>query len=264
MHTTTRANRRGPSERPDRVLADIGLEGWQRRQPTAVRGLRSGGTRLELEEIRDREANVLAAGDRNAVTFAEARPPSASLRHALAAVASDAEMRRRPKQALAHVRPIVDVVLRDPSAAGPEARTRLSDGAVIGLLHFARVVVDADHATSMVAPVACVAVGSYGQRTPRLDRPGSLLIVLDDESGMRRRGERIADFIAEGLTGLGVDVAAAARTVGQTMTLAEALPPFLDMIEHRRFVSGRCSLYADLSKAVSQRSVMPRSMAPAA
>jgi len=207
-------------------------------------------------------ANVFAAN------FAESRPPSASLRHALFAMASDAAMRQRPKKAFAHVKPIADVALAQIEArrevgGSAAARSRLADGAVIGLLHFARAVVDTD-ATSIVAPVACVALGNYAERLPYLNRPGSLLIVLSQSLEAQRRGKRIADLIDEGLPTFGIDVAATTRTVNDCAALAESLPSFLGLISHRRFVAGRYGFFADLSKAMSELQSTPRTMAPAA
>jgi hypothetical protein len=202
-----------------------------------------------------------------AANFAESRPPSASLRHALIAMASDAGMGQRPKKAFAHVKPIADVALAEIEAGraigSAAARSRLADGAVIGLLHFARAVVDTD-ATSMVAPVACVALGNYAERLPYLNRPGSLLIALDESPQAQRRGKRIADFVDEGLAALGIDVAATARTVNSCAALAEALPSFLGLIGRRRFVAGRYSLFTDLSRVLSEPRGTPRTVAPAA
>jgi hypothetical protein len=207
-------------------------------------------------------ANVFAAN------FAESRPPSASLRHALVAMASDAGKRQSPTKAFAHVKPIADVALAEIEArraisGNAAARTRLADGAVIGLLHFARTVVDTD-ATSMVAPVACVALGNYAERLPYLNRPGSLLVVLGQSPEAQRRGKRIADLIDEGLATFGIDVAATTRTVNDCAALAEALPSFLGLISRRRFVAGRYGFFADLSKALSEQQSTPRTMAPAA
>lgn len=203
-----------------------------------------------------------------AANFAESRPPSASLRHALVAMASDAGMRQRPKKAFAHVKPIADVALAEIEArreigGSAAARSRLADGAVIGLLHFARAVVVTD-ATSMIAPVACVALGNYAERLPYLNRPGSLLIVLGQSPEAQRLGKRIADLIDEGLATLGIDVAATTRTVNDCATLAEALPSFLGLISRRRFVAGRYGFFADLSKALSELRSTPRTVAPAA
>lgn len=206
--------------------------------------------------------NVLTAN------FAESRPPSASLRHALVAMASDAGMRQRPKKAFVHVKPIADVALAEIEArreigGSAAARSRLADGAVIGLLHFARAVVVTD-ATSMVAPVACVALGNYAERLPYLNRPGSLLIVLGESPEAQRLGKGIADLIDEGLATLGIDLAATTRTVNDCAALAEALPSFLGLISRRRFVAGRCGFFADLSKALSELRGTPRTVAPAA
>ena len=204
--------------------------------------------------------------------FAESWPASASLRHALVALAAEAELRRNPRASLAHVRPLVDRALAeieansrvgDEVAGNPSAIVRLANSAIVGLLHFARVASDPD-APSMVAPVARVALGNYAARLPQPRPRGSLLILLDEHADERARGERIADFVAQGLIELGVQIVTVARTPGDCVTLADILPAFRGLVHKHRFVCGRYGLYTAFSRAVIEHEKTTLRMAPAA
>ena len=94
------------------------------------------------------------------------------LRHALRALASEPDFFRAPHQAIARLRPrfyaehrrLVQVTkIRGSLDERLRSRTRLADGAIIGLSHLARLSVDVE-ACSAVAPFAVMAVGKYGAR----------------------------------------------------------------------------------------------------
>ena len=96
---------------------------------------------------------------------------AAPLRHALRALASEPDFFRAP-QAIARLRPrfyaehrrLVQVTkIRGSLDERLRSRTRLADGAIIGLSHLARLSVHVE-ARSAVAPFAVMAVGKYGAR----------------------------------------------------------------------------------------------------
>jgi hypothetical protein len=187
------------------------------------------------------------------LSAAKSLPVSARLRHALMSFAADAHMRERPDAAFARVRPLVRAAYAEieakRSADDAIANVTLSDAAVVGMFHFARAVAD-PAAASMIAPVACVAIGNYAMRRARPPRHGGLLILLDEHGLERARGERIAEFMALGFLEIGINVLATPRTVSDSMALADVLPPFRGILERRRYITGRFSLFAALTRAL--------------
>ena len=193
----------------------------------------------------------------------------AKLRSALMALAVDAEKRAAPQFALSQIKIAFDLALdgieaRRLAGGGIDAylaeNVRLTDSAVAGLLHLARAAVDAD-APSMVAPIACVAIGNYAARLPADLRHGGLLLLLPPDAAARARGERIAKSIIAGLGRLDVGLEATLRTVPALVNLLESFPTLLSLFERRRFIRGRYDLFTDLDRAVGNSEPDPKVLA---
>jgi len=186
-----------------------------------------------------------------------------NLRSALFALATDPRARRSPETALAKLRVVVDIArsqIDQAMAAGgtaEEAHTssvRLTDAAVVGLLHFARPALDGQ-AAAMIAPVSCVAIGDYASSMPRAPFTGGLLVLLEERRVARARGEAIAGFIARGLADLGIEIETSAKTVGEAARLL-VMPAFAGWLRQWRWITGQQDLFVQFHR----RAVINQSM----
>jgi len=131
---------------------------------------------------------------------ADARPPNsnsrttptARIRHALRALASESEPGERLNQ-VRLLRPVVAQardILRERFESGGSAeaylrdRARLADSIVIGLLHIASISCGIRDG-SMVAPLAAIAAGGYGRRELAPGSDLDLLFLLPESSSSR-------------------------------------------------------------------------------
>jgi hypothetical protein len=183
----------------------------------------------------------------------------ASLRHALIGLASEVDARTVPGAALSKLRIAFDLAFDGIEArrlhGGAEAylreNVRLTDSAVAGLLHVARAAVDGG-APSIVAPIACVAIGNYAARLPETMRVGGVLLLVPTAPAARVRGEQIAGFNVQGLEVLGLDIECVVRTVPALVSLLEDFPSLTPMVERRRFIRGRYDLFVELEREVGK------------
>jgi [protein-PII] uridylyltransferase len=192
--------------------------------------------------------------------FHDAAPSAGSVRHVLRAIASDPGVALDRKRWLPRVRPLVDsahATLRTQFEADGSVeaflrgRTRLADGAVIGLLHLARAVVRSDEVVTAIAPVTVLAVGGYGRRELGPASDLDLLFLLGNPAG-RAHAERLIGFVLTGLWDLGFEVGRATRTVGECRELARVEHRVLASLLDARFLAGSHTLHAMLDGAVRQ------------
>ena len=188
----------------------------------------------------------------------DATPLAASVRHVLRAIASDPGEALDRKRWLARVRPLVDrsqatLRARFEADGSVEAflrgRTRLADGAVIGLLHLARAVARADDVVTAIAPVTVMALGGYGRRELGPASDLDLLFLLADRA-RRSDAERLIGFVLTGLWDLGFVVGHATRTVAECIELSRVDHKVLASLLDARFLAGSVSLHAMLESAI--------------
>jgi hypothetical protein len=187
-----------------------------------------------------------------------------NLRSALYALASDPRARRSPETALAGLRVVVDIArsqIDQAQAAGGtteeahRATVRLTDAAVVGLLHFARVALDGQ-AVSMIAPVSCVATGDYASSMARIPFASGLLVLLEEHRIARARSEAVAGFVARGLADLGIEIETSAKTVDEAARLL-VLPAFAGWFRRRRWITGQQDLFVQFDRrAVINQSIL--------
>jgi hypothetical protein len=186
------------------------------------------------------------------------RVPTAAIRHALRALASEtgplAGLRGvklvRPLVAQAHE------VLRKRLEAGGSVeaylrgRARLADSAVVGLLHIASVSTRM-RGNNMVVPLAAVAVGRYGRSELAPGSDLDLLFILP-ENGQSRAGavagatETCIKAVVAGLWDLGFVLDHTARSSRECLALARDEPSVLASLRDRRFLWGGFGLFAAL------------------
>ena len=177
------------------------------------------------------------------------------LRSTLYALATDYRAWQSPMKALAPLRVIVDVAIRNLDLAGTgeerhSAHVRLIDAAVIGLLRFARAALDGD-AESIIVPVSCVAIGDYASANPSPAFVGGLLVLTEEHQDLRARGEAIAGFIAQGLAELGIEIETFAKTAKEAAKLL-GLPTFAGWRRERRLmIAGQRALFARFQRQAS-------------
>jgi [protein-PII] uridylyltransferase len=186
------------------------------------------------------------------------RVPTAEIRHALRALASEAGP-LTGLRGLKLLRPLVaqaHEVLRERLEAGGSVeaylrgRTRLADSAVIGLLHIASVSTRM-RGNNMVAPLAAVAVGGYGRSELAPGSDLDLLFLLP-ESDQSRAGavaaatEACIKAVIAGLWDLGFVLDHAARSPRECLDLAREEPAVLANLLDRRFLWGGFGLFAAL------------------
>jgi [protein-PII] uridylyltransferase len=180
---------------------------------------------------------------------------TAAIRHALRALASETGLRAglrsvkllRPLVAQAHD------VLRERLETGGSVeaylrgRARLADSAVIGLLHFASVS-SGIRGSSMVAPLAAVAIGGYGRRELAPGSDLDLLFLLPERSQPEAAAAVAAcvNAVVAGLWDLGFVLDHAARSSGDCLDLARDEPAVLASLVDRRFLWGGFGLFAAL------------------
>ena len=190
------------------------------------------------------------------------RVPTAAIRHALRALASETGplaglcgvMRGvklvRPLVAQAHE------VLRERLEAGGSVeaylrgRTRLADSAVVGLLHVASVSTRM-RGNNMVVPLAAVAVGGYGRSELAPGSDLDLLFLLPENSQSRAGAvaaatETCINAVVAGLWDLGFVLDHAARSPQECLDLARDEPTVLASLLNRRFLWGGFGLFAAL------------------
>jgi [protein-PII] uridylyltransferase len=192
--------------------------------------------------------------------YHDAAPPAASVRHVLRAIARDPGEALDRRRWFARVRPLVDrshATLRarfeGDGSVTPflRGRTRLADGAVIGLLYLARAVVRSDAVVTPIAPVTVLAVGGYGRRELAPASDLDLLFLLGDPEG-RAHAERLIGFVLTGLWDLGFEVGHATRTAVECIELARVDRIVLASLLDARFLAGSCALHAMLGGDVRQ------------
>jgi [protein-PII] uridylyltransferase len=182
--------------------------------------------------------------------------PTAAVRHALRALASEAG----PQAGLGGIkllRPLVaqaHEVLRERLEAGGSVedylrgRARLADSVVLGLLHIASVSTGM-RGNNMVAPLAAVAVGGYGRSELAPGSDLDLLFLLPETSQPRGGAAATAaclNAVIAGLWDLGFVVDHAARSPGECLDLAHDEPVVLAGLLDRRFLWGGFGLFAAL------------------
>jgi hypothetical protein len=177
---------------------------------------------------------------------------TAPLRYALRALASEPDFLAAPHQVIARLRPRVDAEKRR-LAQGREMRgslderlcnwARLVDSAIIGLIHLARVSVDAD-ARTVVAPFAVMAVGQYGARRCEPESTFELQYLLPDDQGSRERSGQIVASMQIGLAEFGLRHRDAMSTVVECARAAHGDPAAAERFATVRFLGGQYALYA--------------------
>jgi [protein-PII] uridylyltransferase len=191
--------------------------------------------------------------------------PGVSVRHLLRAIATEPLVARR--RCLERVRPLVDrehalLQARFEADGCVEAlmrgRTRLADGAVLGLLSLARASVSGN-AMMALAPVTIVALGGYGRRELAPASDLDLLFLLADASGRDAYAERVIGFMLTGLWDLGFTVGHSTRTLSECRALAGCDPVVLASLLDLRFLAGSSALYAWLDAGLRGPASGPRS-----
>jgi [protein-PII] uridylyltransferase len=185
------------------------------------------------------------------------RVPTAAIRHALRALAS--ETGPLTGRGVKLLRPLVaqaQEVLRGRLEAGGSVedylrgRTRLADSAVIGLLHIASVSTRM-RGGNMVAPLAAVAVGGYGRSELAPGSDLDLLFLLPESSQSRAGAvaaatETCIKAVVPALWDLGFVLDHAARSSRECLDLARDEPSVLASLLNRRFLWGGFGLFAGL------------------
>lgn len=181
-----------------------------------------------------------------------------ALRHVLRALASELATAGIADRRLTHLRPLVDAeharLLEQLDAGGAiedymRGRARLADNLVVGLFHLARVCVGADTST-MVPPLAALAVGDYGRcRLARRSTLG-LLFLHSNDGEARSRAERMVAFVVAALLELGFQVEHALLTPNDSaLCVASSLAANLrDM----RFLWGCYGVHAQLAARLEE------------
>ena len=219
-------------------------EGWQGIGP--IRGIPSA-----------------AVGDATSDDATSDRVPTAAIRHALRALASETGQLTglrgvkllRPLVAQAHE------VLRERLEAGGSVeaylrgRTRLADSAVTGLLHIASVSTRM-RGGHMVAPLAAVAVGGYGRSELAPGSDLDLLFLLPESSqssdgAVAAATETCIKAVVPALWDLGFVLDHAARSPRECLDLARDHPSVLASLLNRRFLWGGFGLFAGLDADLS-------------
>ena len=199
-----------------------------------------------------------AVGDAASDDATSDRVPTAAIRHALRALASETGQLTglrgvkllRPLVAQAHE------VLRERLEAGGSVeaylrgRTRLADSAVIGLLHVASVSTRM-RGNNMVAPLAAVAVGGYGRSELAPGSDLDLLFLLPESSQSRAGAvaaatETCIKAVVAGLWDLGFVLDHAVRSSPESLDLARDEPTVLASLLNRRFLWGGFGLFGAL------------------
>lgn len=179
--------------------------------------------------------------------------PAASVLAMLRELSMSAAMRSDPEAALDRARPVYRAALLNGGGA-----MRLTDCLVGGVFYFARAVADAE-AGAIVAPLACVATGSYAAGRPGPD--AGVLLVIEDRGEPRLRGERVATLTAFMLGELEAGLRTAVRSPADCAILSGALPSFRRSLAKRRFLRGRHALFDALGRALEQPSFASRKAA---
>jgi [protein-PII] uridylyltransferase len=178
--------------------------------------------------------------------------PGGSVRHVLRSIASEPATLPRRRRWRERARRLVDrehATLRarfeadglvEPFLRG---RTRLADGAVIGLLHLARAEIRPRGPESMIAPLTILALGGYGRRELAPGSDLDLLFLLAPAAGERTHAERLIGFVLAGLWDLGFEVGHATRSAAECRGLAASEPTVLASLLDARFLAGCFSLH---------------------
>lgn len=183
---------------------------------------------------------------------------SPALRSALRVLAAQPAVARAAGPGLAPVRRLLDQAFMSLDARAvlglsrdglAEARGRLADDLMIGLLHVVRASVDR-RSDSMVPPLAVLALGEYGRR--RWSRePLALLLLLPEDAPTRGRAERIAAALRRALGELAIPVVAETATVAIVADRAAKTPNLRARLADRRQLWGRADLPAHLAERLS-------------
>jgi [protein-PII] uridylyltransferase len=185
--------------------------------------------------------------------------PGGAVRHVLRAIASEpATSRRRWRE---RVRPLVDrehARLRACFEADGlveallRGRTRLADGAVLGLLSLARAETRSAGPASLIAPLSILALGGYGRRELAPGSDLDLLFLLADTPGERAHAEQLIGFVLAGLWDLGFEVGHASRTTRECREFAAREPTVLASLLDARLLAGSFSLSGILERDLKQ------------
>jgi [protein-PII] uridylyltransferase len=198
-----------------------------------------------------------AVGDATSDDATSDRVPTAAIRNALRALASETGPLAGPR-GVKLLRPLVaqaHEVLRERLEAGGSVeaylrgRTRLADSAVIGLLHVASVSTRM-RGNNMVAPLAAVAVGGYGRSELAPGSDLDLLFLLPESSQSRAGAvaatETCIKAVVAGLWDLGFVLDHAVRSSRESLDLARDEPTVLASLLNRRFLWGGFGLFGAL------------------
>ena len=185
--------------------------------------------------------------------------PRAALRHIFRTIASEVAKSGDRRAWLPRVRGLIDAARgelrqrfeRDGDADGfMRGWTRVADDVVIGSLHVARFRTDA-RLHGVVAPLAAVAVGSYGRRELAPASDLDLLFLLPSNDEGYGRGEGMIAFALAALWDLGFEVGHAARTPCACIDLARGDTSVATGLIDARPLWGCFSLYAVMSADLS-------------
>lgn len=181
-----------------------------------------------------------------------------ALRSALRALASQSAVERAAGPGFGPVRRLLDDALKAleakamlgmSAAALADARGRLADDLMLGLLHLVRASVDRRD-DSEVLPLSVLALGEYGRRCWSRE-PLALLLLLPEELPARGRAERIAAALRRALIELAIPVAAETATVDIIVERAARTPNLRARLETRRHLWGRIDLPAHLAERLA-------------
>jgi hypothetical protein len=130
-------------------------------------------------------------------------------------------------------------------------RARLADDTVVGLLHMLSVFVGL-RGGSMIAPMAAVAIGSYGRNALAPDADVQLLFLACEGTDMEPAARSVVAETVAALWDLGFTVEQAAGTPLECLELACQQAPLLAALADRRFLWGGYSLFGLLEAGLGQ------------
>jgi hypothetical protein len=206
---------------------------------------------LRAIPARASETRGLARGraiDRDASRHIVPPPP-----HVLRALATEPGIAGTWRGRLAALRPAFDVAfdgIRGTDAAS--ARSRFVDNTIVGLVHLARICVatrgDAESGRlSMMAPIAVVAIGSYGRRALTADGGIELVCLLPAPTRIHRFADAVCRQLLLAMQELGFEANAIVGTPREVGMILRLVPSIRSRCRSRRLVWGSDSLEFDLA-----------------